>query len=121
MTYYGKYRAIVTNSNDPKNMGRIKVSCPKVLGEFESSWCVPCMPLTGKDSGILMTPSKNDLVWIEFEEGDPSKPIWVGGWWLPSNAPSESAEKVLVLKSPFTVKVISDSVEIIANNIIIGE
>ena len=30
--FNGKYRAIVTDTNDPKNMGRIKVRCPKISG-----------------------------------------------------------------------------------------
>lgn len=83
--FYGKYRAIVTNNmdSDPSTgrMGRIKVKCPKVLGEDESNWCTPCMPFAGPNKGNLFMPKVGDTVWVEFEEGDPDKPIWVGNWW----------------------------------------
>jgi hypothetical protein len=74
--YYGKYRAVVTKIQDPKVMGRIKVSCPKVLGDYESNWCMPCLPY-----GYCALPKIGDSIWIEFEEGDPDKPIWVGVWY----------------------------------------
>ena len=28
-----------------------------------------------------MRPSIGANVWVEFERGDPDKPIWVGCWW----------------------------------------
>ena len=78
--YFGKYRAEVTNTSDPKGMGRIKVECPKVLGGFESNWCLPCLPVRNK-----YLPSIGDLVWVEFEEGDSNKPIWSGVWYAEGN------------------------------------
>lgn len=74
--YFGKYRATVTKTNDPLKMGRIKVKCPKVLGDFESNWCLPCLP-----PGYQGIPKVGDLVWIEFEEGNPDLPIWCGVWY----------------------------------------
>ena len=44
MSNFGKYRAIVSNVSDPEKRGRIKVSCPKIYGDFESPWCLPCVP-----------------------------------------------------------------------------
>lgn len=85
--YIGKFRAIVTNIEDPMNMGRIKVSCPKVYGECSSDWCTPCIPFLTEGEGIIRVPKINDTVWIEFEEGDANKPIWVGGWCTPNNMP----------------------------------
>lgn len=91
--FYGKYRAIVTNNMDDNKqtgrMGRIKVKCPKVYGEDESDWCTPCMPYAGKDVGILFMPKIGDTVWVEFEEGDPNLPIWVGNWWGVGEIPAE--------------------------------
>lgn len=84
----GKYRAIVTNIKDPENRGRIKVKCPKVYGEYyESPWCLPCVPNALDNGGIFAMPHLNEVVWIEFEEGNPQKPIWVGSWWVPDKAP----------------------------------
>lgn len=87
--FYGKYRAIVTNTNDPDKMGRLKVKCPKVLGDDESQWCNPCFP-----PGYIVMPKVGDAVWVEFEEGDPARPIWTGVWYGLHEMPYEVYEKV---------------------------
>ena len=92
--FYGKYRAIVTNNKDPENMGRIKVRCPKVLGEYESAWCTPCVQSAFNDGGFFFVPSVKETVWVEFEEGNPSKPIWVGSWWIPNRTPLQDKNNV---------------------------
>ena len=94
MSFYGKYRAIVTNNKDPEKMGRIKVRCPKVLGEYESAWCTPCIQSAFNDGGMFYVPSVNEVVWVEFEEGNPSKPIWVGSWWIPNRTPLQDSNNV---------------------------
>jgi len=85
--FYGKYRGIATDTDDPKKQGRIRAKIPKVLGDFDCNWALPCSP----HSGILFIPHAGDGVWIEFEEGDPNKPIWSGVWWSQSNTPARSA------------------------------
>lgn len=92
--FFGKYRAIVTNNKDPEKMGRIKVRCPKVLGEYESAWCTPCVQSAFNDGGFFFVPSVNETVWVEFEEGNPSKPIWVGSWWIPNRTPLQDKNNV---------------------------
>lgn len=92
--WYGKYRAIVTNNKDPEKMGRIKVRCPKVLGEYESAWCTPCVPSAFNDGGLFYVPNNGEVVWVEFEEGNPSKPIWVGSWWIPNRTPLQNSNNV---------------------------
>lgn len=89
--YYGKYRAIVTDVNDPIHSGRIRVRCPRVLGNAVSSWCLPCIPNAIDGSGDFFLPPVGEAVWVEFEEGDISKPIWSGGWYSTSSASSLSA------------------------------
>ena len=34
--FYGKYRGVVSNVDDPENMGRIRATVPEVLAEVES-------------------------------------------------------------------------------------
>lgn len=85
--FYGKYRAIVKNVDDPLECGRIQVACPKVLGEYLSNWCMPCIPFLGEGEGMIKIPRVGDGVWIEFEDGDLDSPIWVGGWSTPKNTP----------------------------------
>src|SRR4030095_9317776 len=74
--YFGKYRGIVTDINDPMMRGRIRARVPNVLGEQESSWAEPCAPFW-----LFALPTVNAGVWIEFEQGDPDSPIWSGCRW----------------------------------------
>jgi uncharacterized protein involved in type VI secretion and phage assembly len=79
--FYGKYRGTVINNIDPLQMGRIQASVPDVSNIIPTSWAMPCVPLAGKQSGTYMVPQIGAGVWIEFEQGDPDHPIWVGGFW----------------------------------------
>ena len=82
--FYGKYRGTVINNIDPKLEGRLLVQVPDVLGLVPSSWAVPCVPLagpTGTQMGAYFVPPIGAGVWVEFEQGDPDYPIWVGCRW----------------------------------------
>lgn len=79
--YYGKYRGTVVNNIDPEQRGRIQAIVPDVFGLIPSSWAMPCVPIAGKQEGIFVIPQVGAGVWIEFEQGDPDYPIWVGGFW----------------------------------------
>jgi uncharacterized protein involved in type VI secretion and phage assembly len=79
--YYGKYRGMVINNIDPMQQGRIQVQVPDVAGLVPTSWAMPCVPFTGTQSGAYMLPQIGAGVWVEFEQGDPDHPIWVGGFW----------------------------------------
>jgi hypothetical protein len=79
--YYGKYRGTVVNNLDPEQRGRIQALVPDVLGVTPSSWAMPCTPMAGKEQGFFMVPQIGAGVWMEFEQGDPDYPIWVGGFW----------------------------------------
>lgn len=87
--YFGKYRAIVVDVNDPEMRGRIKVNCPKVYGESKSPWCQPCLPYAIDLEGDFVLPKLNDFVWVEFEEGDVRYPIYTGGLWSKEKSPVE--------------------------------
>ena len=79
--YYGKYRGVVLNNIDPMQMGRVQVQVPDVMGIGLSSWAMACVPFTGKQSGVYCVPQIGAGVWVEFEQGDPDHPVWVGGFW----------------------------------------
>jgi uncharacterized protein involved in type VI secretion and phage assembly len=79
--FYGKYRGIVTDNQDPSMIGRIRAKVPDVMGDIESGWAMPCAPFGGNSTGFFAIPPKNAGVWIEFEHGDPDYPIWSGCWW----------------------------------------
>jgi uncharacterized protein involved in type VI secretion and phage assembly len=79
--HYGKFRGVVINNLDPMQMGRIQVQVPDVLGLGVSSWAMPCVPFAGQQSGVFVVPQVGSGVWVEFEQGTPDYPIWVGGFW----------------------------------------
>ena len=85
--YFGKYKAVVCDIKDPEKRGRIRVNCPAVLGTSKSPWCEVCVPVAYDGGGDFCLPSLGETVWIEFEQGNPSKPIWVGGWWSTEKTP----------------------------------
>jgi uncharacterized protein involved in type VI secretion and phage assembly len=89
LRFYGKYRGVVANNIDPQQMGRLKARVPEVLGELESGWALPCVPYAGVGSGQYTVPEPGTNVWIEFEAGDPSYPIWSGCWWGEAQLPAD--------------------------------
>lgn len=100
--FYGKYRGLVSSNEDPLNLGRIKARVPEVLGDTETGWASPCAPYAGPNAGLFVIPPTDAGVWIEFEAGDTSRPIWVGAWWgqaevpnKPGGAPSKPKTKIL--------------------------
>ncbi len=101
--YFGKYRAVVVDNEDPDKLGRVKFICPEVMGlpdpstapptSVTSGWAWPCFPF-GSDwnhassykgqrdhgVGVFAVPEVGSGVWVEFEAGDVNRPIWVGLW-----------------------------------------
>ena len=112
-TFYGKYRGIVTDIEDPLKMGRIKARVPDVFGDDKSNWALPCVPFAGNGMGFYALPSTNARVWIEFEQGDPDYPIWSGCWWgsqneLPDEAQS-SYNKVVIKSDQKQIIILDDA------------
>jgi uncharacterized protein involved in type VI secretion and phage assembly len=79
--HFGVYRATVVNNIDPMQLGRISVIVPDVGGVTPSSWATPCVPIAGKQMGMFVVPQIGAGVWVQFEAGDPDRPVWIGGWW----------------------------------------
>ncbi len=70
---------IVTNNNDPKSRGRVKVSLPWLSPAYESDWARVAQFGAGQKSGAMFTPEVGDEVLIGFEFGDPRRPYVLGG------------------------------------------
>ena len=96
--YFGKYRGIVTDNNDTTGRGRLKVSVQAVLGDLEV-WAMPCVPYAGNGVGFYSIPNEKTGVWVEFEAGDPSSPIWSGCFWADGEVPDASGPSIKIWKT----------------------
>lgn len=101
--YWGSYVGFVRDTDDPERRGRVRFHCPAVMGNVDEpdswlGWALPKMPLAGFDQGAFFVPPmpqdtqrdesddsgsplKQVAYWIEFQQGDPSYPIYTGGFW----------------------------------------
>jgi len=80
--YYGKYRGFVVSNKDPDQLGRLQLRIPSVLGTEVTGWALPCLPFGGTAGlGWFAIPERDAQVWVEFEEGELRRPIWVGTFW----------------------------------------
>jgi hypothetical protein len=104
--YFGKFRGKVVNNVDPQKMGRLQVLCPHVLGPVPG-WAMPCVPFAGLLEGFFMLPTIASNVWVEFEQGDPNRPIWSGGFWdigmAPPNAMLPTTRTIKTLTTELTI------------------
>ena len=96
--YFGKYRGTVTGTDDETKRGRLKIRVPAVLGALEV-WAMPCVPYAGKQVGWFSLPDKGAGVWVEFEGGDPSFPIWTGCFWADEELPDDSKVAIKVWRT----------------------
>ena len=90
---YGKYRGVVKRNDDPSRIGRLQVSVPSLSGQDGHTWALPCLPFGGCKQGMFFVPEVGAQVWIEFEEGDTSRPIWTGVFWDSANDLPDEADK----------------------------
>lgn len=82
--------AIVTNSDDPLRLGRVKVLLPTLSGQDESTWARLVAPGAGPRRGLQCVPEVGDEVLVGFGNGDLHDPLVLGGLWNRSDAPPES-------------------------------
>jgi uncharacterized protein involved in type VI secretion and phage assembly len=106
--FFGKYRGLVTDVDDPEKMGRVKAQVPEIYHEAESPWALPSVPFAGPQHGFVLIPEVSDGVWVEFEGGDPSRPIWTGCWWASGELPDPGDTQVRVLVTKAGHKLVLD-------------
>ena len=87
--HWGKYRGTVIDNQDTPPSGRLLVSVPGIV---ITNWAMPCVPFTDSEMGTFVQPRIGANVWVEFERGDPDKPIWVGCWWGEGQIPVMAEE-----------------------------
>lgn len=107
--YYGKYRGQVTDNSDPNGLGRIKATVPRVLGVEETGWALPAFIYGGaSEQGFFAVPDVGAGVWIEFEGGELSYPIWTGTWFTSGAIPEGAQPGQKILKTKAGHKLVLD-------------
>jgi len=112
--WFGKYRGEVTVVGTGKDLGKIKATVPTVYGvdkdrkPVESVWIEPVVPFAGNKHGFAFMPEKGDGVWIEFEGGDSSKPLWTGCFWAKDQMPKAASDKVRVIATSHGHQIVLD-------------
>ena len=109
---WGKHAGAVVKNDDPEQMGRIQVSCASVLGNG-IVWARPCVPYAGPNIGFYFIPPVGAGVWVEFEAGDVSRPIWSGCYWAKGELPADaaSADIKLIVTDAVNLKIDDQAAE----------
>ena len=84
---HGVVVGLVTNNQDPDNLGRVKVQFPWLSHENESAWARIVTPMAGNNRGLYCLPEVDDEVLVMFEQGDPSYPFVLGALWNAKDKP----------------------------------
>ena len=92
---------IVTNNQDPKGWGRVRVKFPTLTPEDDgnahaSYWARVVAVGAGSDRGLDCLPEIDDEVLVAFEHGDICRPYVIGGVWNGQYAPPEKVEDTIV-------------------------
>ncbi|MGB3519255.1 MAG: VgrG-related protein [Elainellaceae cyanobacterium] len=81
---------IVTDNEDPDNMGRVKVKFPTLTEDHASNWARVVSMGAGSKRGFDCLPEIDDEVLVAFEHGDIHRPYILGGVWNGQDAPPNS-------------------------------
>lgn len=94
-TALGPVVGLVSDSNDPEKLGRVKVTFPWLSDDYVSDWARTVFPGAGKNRGFTNVPEVGDEVLVLFEQGDISRPYVLGGLFNGIDQPaSRSASEI---------------------------
>ena len=84
---------LVTNVNDPDDLGRVRVKFPALISDtnadVESYWARVVTPAAGDARGLLMLPRVDDEVVVAFENDDVRRPLVVGAVFNGKDKPGD--------------------------------
>lgn len=87
--YYSTYRGIVVEDVDPDKTNKICVYLPTIQAGVVV-WAYPKGQAGGPNSGFKwLTPKKNSIVYVQFENGDPRHPLWTYHGWAIGETPDD--------------------------------
>ena len=92
--YYSTYRGFILKNEDPSGRDMLFVHIPAITGlNRQGMWAYPkgVYKSSGSGASIHLVPEIGDMVWIEFEFGDPKFPIWSFGHLKENKSSSKHA------------------------------
>ena len=103
-TFYGNYRGEVVSVSDKKEAARVRI---RVMGVYDNvpdsalPWAQYADPffMSGVDSGSQIIPDIGDMVWVFFEGGNHTQPIYFAGAPSAKDMPKEASPKNRVIKT----------------------
>lgn len=101
--YHGLYAAKVVSVDDAEGLGKVQVVIPSIYdgdGQDAAVWARPSFP-----TNHFTVPQVDDQVWVMFENGDPTRPVWIGTWYAsgatpPGASPTDKPQNRQVIQSP---------------------
>lgn len=88
--------AVVTDTNDPDDVGRVKLKFPWMADDVSSTWARVMGAGAGNEAGLFIVPDVGDEVLVSFINGDFDQPCVLGGLWsktnkMPGEVPASSS------------------------------
>jgi uncharacterized protein involved in type VI secretion and phage assembly len=80
---------LVTNNQDPDELGRVRVTYPALGTDHEGWWARVAGAAAGGRRGVLMMPQAGDEVLLGFEHDDEERPVVLGSVWNGEGKPQE--------------------------------
>lgn len=80
---------VVTNNEDPKDLGRVKLRFPWREADDESYWARITTLMSGDKCGTYFLPEVDDEVLVAFAGGDVHQPFVLGSLWNGKHKPPE--------------------------------
>jgi phage baseplate assembly protein V len=106
---------VVSQVNDPNNLGRVKVLLP-TYNNIETDWLQVLTPGAGSKKGQLMLPDVGDNVLLLIVNGEPAQSIVLGGLYgekdLPHSVVEEGAVKRFVTQTAGKQRILLDDTEV---------
>lgn len=78
---------IVTDNEDPEQLGRVKVTFRWMSEDNETDWIRIATLSSGPDRGSMFIPEIEDEVLVAFERGDVNRPFVIGSIWNDEGKP----------------------------------
>lgn len=80
---------LVTNNDDPDNLGRVRVRYPALGDDLEGTWARIASVSAGNARGLMMLPVVGEEVLVGFEHGDTTRPYVLGSLFNGVDVPGD--------------------------------